>query len=96
MEHEALRRLRRTRRLSQAQLAEQVGVPAGYVARIERGDVESVSPLLERRLARTLRVHPDQIVSPGQRFQEVLTLDNGVGRARRRPPRTATQRAANA
>lgn len=87
MDHDALRRHRRTRGLTQAQLARLAGVSPGYVARLERGEAERVSPLLERRLSRALAVAREEIAPVDERRREIRALDNGTAQPRRREPR---------
>lgn len=53
---------RRARRMSQAELAERVGVSAGYVGHIERG-TRQVSDRVLRRIADALGVDPLELYS---------------------------------
>lgn len=92
MDHHALRRLRHAQGWSQADLAARVGVSAGYILKLERGQVDEVSPLLERGLAHELGVEVGLIAPVDERAREALGPDDGVLRPRRRVARSATDR----
>lgn len=69
----ALRALRRRRRLTQAQLAEQAGVARMTVQRIERGGVESFTGRTVRRVAEALGARFEQQVRwQGESLERLL------------------------
>jgi len=59
---ERVRDLREATAMSQAQLAERAGMAVGYLAIIEGGQLQRVSPAIVQRLARALNVHVERLV----------------------------------
>lgn len=71
-----LRTLRKQRRLTQAQLAEKVGIDQGYLSKLENGDGNVTLDKI-KLIAEALNVHPSELFGlPALQSRALLALND--------------------